>query len=84
MKEVYFLALQFSRKKRESIFRATVLRVISIHQSIQLYCLLFIIGLLFSERNNVTEPFDPTASGSLTVSIINASVNGDRVAVGRV
>lgn len=63
MKEVYFLALQFSRKKQESIFRATVLRVISIHQSIQLCCLLFIIGLLFSERNNVTEPFDPTAIG---------------------
>lgn len=34
MKAVYFLALQFSCcKKRESIFRATVLYMISIHLS---------------------------------------------------
>lgn len=34
MKAVYFLALQFSCcKKRESIFRATVLHMISIHLS---------------------------------------------------
>lgn len=56
MKEVYFLALQFSCKKRESIFRATKHHnMILIHQSIKLYSLLFIIGLLFSERSNVTE-----------------------------
>lgn len=41
MKEVYFLALQFSRKKRESIFRATILRVISFTS--QFYCTVYLL-----------------------------------------
>lgn len=53
MKAVYFLALQFSCcKKRESIFRATVLHMISIHlsSSIVLFVIYYYRAAIFREE----------------------------------